>query len=693
VAEVDGVTVGVGQPAVVEHLQEQIPDVAVRLLELVQQDDRERLFAEPLDQRVGHRIAPALADDLGHRLRRLELAHVQAHQPIRRAEQEAGQGLGQLGLAGARRAGEQEDADRLGRVGQPGLEHGDAVDHGGDGLVLSHHPRGEIGADGGKVDRRAVVEDVGGKAGHLRHGLGDQRRRHRLGMGGLGPLRRALEHVGDHARRLGRLQVLLAEGERRAPRGRRDDEAPSGLEGPGDRLGQVREFGVVERRERHQLQVHAQRGAHLQRPGRAGRIGLGQQHQPPGGDGRPDLVEHAGRLALVRAAAGQLLQIADAPDHALAGVEFGDGAADAALQLAEIDLPSHQFGGAGLEHPPAAPGQPGSEQAQKAGLAHPRPAGDQHRARRDAQHGLFDAGQLLRPRRGLDQQIIARLAPHPAEPGQPPLVQPRGAPGAQVGDQGRGEGVVDGRQEGLDLGRLDARPAEGVAEPGRVAQRLARAEVVAEALDQHAVVGPPVHGDGRRLAHRGPLGEAGQIPQHIVQAARRIGAQLSHDRGQHLLTVRPRPQRLERGAGEDPEPPGRVLPHEVEVAVRRGHQRDGATEVREIEQLAGMGGLLGLVGQGLGETLQLFGDGGGLGRRRGGGRLDRRGRRRRGLAPLRQPPGEGSRQQAEKQDEPQRHRPRPLDRPTFAPTMRRARAGDNRAGRGATAPDGGSAIE
>ena len=48
-AEVGEVAAAVGQAAVVEHLQEQVPDPRMRLLELIEQDHRERLLADALE--------------------------------------------------------------------------------------------------------------------------------------------------------------------------------------------------------------------------------------------------------------------------------------------------------------------------------------------------------------------------------------------------------------------------------------------------------------------------------------------------------------------------------------------------------------------------------------------------------------------------------------------------------------------
>ena len=57
VAEVHRVPAGVGQPAVVEDLQKQIPRVGMRFLELVEKHDRERLLAHAIGERVAPRSA------------------------------------------------------------------------------------------------------------------------------------------------------------------------------------------------------------------------------------------------------------------------------------------------------------------------------------------------------------------------------------------------------------------------------------------------------------------------------------------------------------------------------------------------------------------------------------------------------------------------------------------------------------
>src|SRR4029079_318386 len=81
-AEVGGPTMAVRQPAVVEELKEHVPEVAVRLFELVEKHHRERLRAHGRDERrrlygrarVGEQALQAV---LG-----LELAHVESHEAI-----------------------------------------------------------------------------------------------------------------------------------------------------------------------------------------------------------------------------------------------------------------------------------------------------------------------------------------------------------------------------------------------------------------------------------------------------------------------------------------------------------------------------------------------------------------------------------------------------------------------------------
>ena len=121
--EVHRAALAVGQPAVVEHLQQDVEHVRVRLLDLVEQHHRVRAAAHRLGELAGLLVADVAgrrADQPADRVPLLELAHVQPDHPVLVAEQRLGQRPGQLGLADAGRAEEQEAADRPVRVGQPG---------------------------------------------------------------------------------------------------------------------------------------------------------------------------------------------------------------------------------------------------------------------------------------------------------------------------------------------------------------------------------------------------------------------------------------------------------------------------------------------------------------------------------------------------------------------------------------------
>src|SRR5690349_5102544 len=100
----------------------------MRLLELVEQHYRKWLLAHTRDQRIGFAAGAAVANDLGRGLGTLKLAHVEANKAVGRGEQILRRRLGQLGLAGTRRAREQQNADRLTGVVEACLQHGDTLD-------------------------------------------------------------------------------------------------------------------------------------------------------------------------------------------------------------------------------------------------------------------------------------------------------------------------------------------------------------------------------------------------------------------------------------------------------------------------------------------------------------------------------------------------------------------------------------
>ena len=89
---------------------------------------------------------------------RLELAHVEPDEPIRRAEEELRERLRDLRLAGAGGADEEEDAERAARVGEAGLDHRDPLDETVDRLRLPSTRSLEEGAHVLEVKRSGRVE-------------------------------------------------------------------------------------------------------------------------------------------------------------------------------------------------------------------------------------------------------------------------------------------------------------------------------------------------------------------------------------------------------------------------------------------------------------------------------------------------------------------------------------------------------
>ena len=143
VAEVDGAAVRVGEPAVVEDLQQHVEHVVVRLLDLVEQHHRVRAPAHGL----GELAALVVADVAGRRADQARdgvllhvLGHVDAHHVLFGVEQRRGERLGELGLAHAGRAQEDERADRAARVLDARAGAQDGVGHALHGLVLADHP-------------------------------------------------------------------------------------------------------------------------------------------------------------------------------------------------------------------------------------------------------------------------------------------------------------------------------------------------------------------------------------------------------------------------------------------------------------------------------------------------------------------------------------------------------------------------
>src|SRR5439155_1883214 len=117
--EVDGPPLAVGQPAIVEDLEEHVEDVLVRLLDLVEEDDAVGLPPHDLGQLSALLVADVAgrgADQARDGVLLHVLGHVEADERLLAVEQELGERARELGLPDARGAEEDERADRPVRV-------------------------------------------------------------------------------------------------------------------------------------------------------------------------------------------------------------------------------------------------------------------------------------------------------------------------------------------------------------------------------------------------------------------------------------------------------------------------------------------------------------------------------------------------------------------------------------------------
>ena len=123
VPEIDLLAVGIGQGAVIHHLQEDVVDILVRLFDFIEQDDRVLVLIDGVGQLaalVMADIARRRADQAADRMTLHIFAHVEAQ---KLDAQGRGELARRLGLAHAGRAGEEEGADGLLRIAQTGPAH------------------------------------------------------------------------------------------------------------------------------------------------------------------------------------------------------------------------------------------------------------------------------------------------------------------------------------------------------------------------------------------------------------------------------------------------------------------------------------------------------------------------------------------------------------------------------------------
>ena len=181
VAKVDRAALTVGEPSVIEHLQQNVEHLGVRLLDLVEQDHRVRTPPHRFGELTALFVADVPgrgADQARDRVLLAVLAHVDAHHRALVVEQKLGQRLGQLGLAHTGRAEEQERSDRTVGVADAGPRTTHRVGDGDDGLALTDQPLAEALLHLQQLLALALQQPADRNAGPRADHLGDVGGRH-----------------------------------------------------------------------------------------------------------------------------------------------------------------------------------------------------------------------------------------------------------------------------------------------------------------------------------------------------------------------------------------------------------------------------------------------------------------------------------------------------------------------------------
>ena len=173
----------VGEPSVVEDLQQHVEDVRMRLLDLVQEDDRELLPAHRLRELPALVVADVSGrrpDEAGDGELLHVLRHVEAHHRVLVVEELLRERLRELRLADARRPEEKERAHRPVAVLDSGAGPEHRVRNRVDRLVLADHALVQHLAEAHQLLAFALHELRHRNAAPARDDLGDFVRGHDL---------------------------------------------------------------------------------------------------------------------------------------------------------------------------------------------------------------------------------------------------------------------------------------------------------------------------------------------------------------------------------------------------------------------------------------------------------------------------------------------------------------------------------
>src|SRR5699024_9852002 len=176
VPEVDRAPLTVGEPTVVEDLQQDVEDGRVGLLHLVEQDDGVWATADRLGELAAFVVADVAgrsADETGDRVLLTVFAHIDPDQSLLIVEEEVRERFRQLRLAHTGGTEEQERTRGTIRIGDTGPRAADGIGDRGDGGLLSDQPLTEDALRPEQLLDLALHEPAGGDARPRRDHLGD----------------------------------------------------------------------------------------------------------------------------------------------------------------------------------------------------------------------------------------------------------------------------------------------------------------------------------------------------------------------------------------------------------------------------------------------------------------------------------------------------------------------------------------
>ena len=168
VLEVDRVAEAVGELAVFKHLQQDVEDVGVGLLDFVEQHDGVGRTLDALGELAAFLVADVSrrrTDELGDGVLLHELRHIEADERLLAAEEELGEGAGHFGFADAGGSEEEERTDGTVRRFESGTRAANGASERGDRFVLRDDALVQLFFDAEQLLRLFFLDRGDGNAG------------------------------------------------------------------------------------------------------------------------------------------------------------------------------------------------------------------------------------------------------------------------------------------------------------------------------------------------------------------------------------------------------------------------------------------------------------------------------------------------------------------------------------------------